>query len=562
VGAGSTLLLDEHFGAGDDRFLAELLSSRAEKKLAHFAPGWLADKRPWARRMLIEYIDDGCCRAYHRGLVKRLFKGAEAAGDDELMLHFLVAFDRAIERKAVTRHRWDAGTGRPRKVIAFELVTEAPARQPADKSDRSPEFSLYTRSYLQRRALRYFRQIGFRDQARFLAAVHKALGLYRDEHLARPEQLLDAWGLMHLLYHGSDVLVRHPRAIRVASGRTLAELEPAPLHAGAWKHSELDALFTLLVKAPSLLARRFVRAMIEAHHAPALSGLDMRRVKRLLWSPHEDVQVFGAELLQRATGAESLPVEEWLALLDIENPYALPLVCGLVERTVTPERLSLEQCIALACSRAAPVAELGLGWARGKPVATAEDLAICLRVSAAQAAIVREKAVAWALTHLLKLGSSVHLRELFDSRFADVRALALLTLTSEARFQDDLSLWAALAESPYPDARDHLLRHLDERRDRIDRESIEHVWATALLSVHRGSRSKRLVLQQLGERLQQQPERADRLLPLAAICLRSVREAERRHALGAIALAAFRCPELRQPIARYVPELELGTEPV
>jgi hypothetical protein len=35
VGAGSTWLLDEHFGAEDDRFLAELLPSRAENELAN-----------------------------------------------------------------------------------------------------------------------------------------------------------------------------------------------------------------------------------------------------------------------------------------------------------------------------------------------------------------------------------------------------------------------------------------------------------------------------------------------------------------------------------------------
>ena len=54
-----------------------MLSSRSDKKLLTLAERWFWDPRPFARRMLLAYIDDGCDRPNHRPLVKRLFKAAE-----------------------------------------------------------------------------------------------------------------------------------------------------------------------------------------------------------------------------------------------------------------------------------------------------------------------------------------------------------------------------------------------------------------------------------------------------------------------------------------------------
>ena len=50
------------------------------------------------QRMLRDYLSRPMNTYRHEVLVKRLFKMAEAANDDDLMAHFLVAFDRSIRR--------------------------------------------------------------------------------------------------------------------------------------------------------------------------------------------------------------------------------------------------------------------------------------------------------------------------------------------------------------------------------------------------------------------------------------------------------------------------------
>lgn len=79
AGAGSTIALSTYFDAGDPRFLAEVEKSDAALVLGNLALRWLGDRRPELRRMLLEYVDGGLERPNHQPLVKRLFKGAEAA---------------------------------------------------------------------------------------------------------------------------------------------------------------------------------------------------------------------------------------------------------------------------------------------------------------------------------------------------------------------------------------------------------------------------------------------------------------------------------------------------
>ena len=551
----SSLLLDEAFAAGDERFFAELLASTAAKKLRAFADPWYGDVRPFARQMLLRYIDDGGDRPHHRGLVKTLFKLAELNEDDEAMGHFLVAFDRLVKRSARSVAGWDRTTRTPTMLVQMVEDRSAPEKV-GNRDTKAPRFSQRTRRYLRRRAFRYFRALARRDAGRYGAAIRAALALYQDAHLDTPSQLLDAWGLMHALYWGSPVLDRQPRGIRVASGRSLAELAPAPFCPESWGGS-LNGLLDLVEKARSRTARVFAIGLLERDYAAVLGSVKVARLKGLLRSPHEEVQTFAAKLLRTATGIEGLSVDDWLALLRIDNPTALPLLCELVVKHLLPARLTLAQCIELACARPAPVAEVGLRWARQKPIVGEAGLLAVIALARAESPRTRAEAITW-VTGLLEAADAAraeHLRELLDARHADVRALALALFLRAPRFRDSTLLWAALSESPYDDVRAFLVRHLKERESTFAPDTLRHVWVTILLGVHRGGKSKRAALRQIAERVARRPADASALLPLLGLALRSVRPPERRAALAAVARAAFLEPALRAAIARDLPEL-------
>lgn len=564
----SLVLIDELFEAGHDRFLAEVLACTADKKLESLAPKWYADPRPWARAMLVAYVEEGCDRPRHRVLVKALLNLAEQHEDDELMGCFLRAFDRLVRHELRTRQGWD-WSSRQHTTFRYLKRVEPPRSRPretqalwkhGDYRFASPWFSTTTRRYLRRRAYRWFRMLGYRDRERFFAGVMAALARYRDEDFEKSEQLLDAYGLMSLLYHHSDVLVRDSHRLHVASGRTLAELEPAPVHPEAWR-GRAEPMLRLLARSECLFIRRFVVRWLEREEAEALRGLDARSLVPLAKSAHGDVRAFAVRLLENASGLGALPIADWLALLALDDPEVLSIVCRLVEAHVDPSRLSLEQCVTLACARSAPVAELGFAWTKARTIADGEALQEVMALARAEAPKVREEAALWLLELVTgSLGTAEHLRDLIDAPHADVRAEALAVMEREARFRDAPGLWLALSESPYPDVLQALVRHLSEREKALPSGRIEHIWATVLLSVHRGNRAKRSALRQIAERIARRPERAETLLPILRVALRSVREAERNAALASVCRAAFENPSLRGAIAEHVPELVLFPE--
>lgn len=561
MAGASSLLLDEHFAAGDPRFLDEVFASSAGRKLKSLVKRWYEDRRPFAREALLRYIADGCDRPHHKPLVKGLFKAAEAAGDDEVMAHFMVAFDRLIHRKIRTVDAWDYKQRKSVKTVLVEPDLTLPL---TSRGDNEPRFSRRTRRYLQRRALRYFRKLGAKDLDRYGKAVRIALPLYQDIHLDAPHKLLDSWSLMHVLYHGSKILSRVPRGIVLAPGRGLSELSPSPMCYGAWLE-RLGDVVTLLKKAESRTVRAFALHLLQTEYALSLHTIPVLRLRALLLSPHEEVQNFAAELLQTAADIHLMPASEWLALLSVESPIALGIVCELFQKHVSPSRLSLAECVMLGCQRPAPVAELGLSWAKSKKLTGEADLVTLLGFAKAECPKVREEGARWVCETLEKSMATqpVYVRELLDSRYSDVRGHALLLLARDARFRDSQVLWSALAESPYDDVRAFLIRHVGERGGLSTPGSMRQVWATVLLGIHKGSRAKRLGLSQVAAAIARAPDRADELLPLLGIALRSVRPPERRAALHAVAYAAARSPALLDALARLLPEIRIeSTEAV
>ena len=562
--APSALALEAMFTAGDPGVLDEVLATTSEKRLASLAVPWLADTRPSMRRALLAYVDDGCDRPGHRPLVKGLFKGAEAHGDDELLAHFAVAFDRLTPRIPTVRWGWVSGSWQP--VAHVLAVNPALRSREGDVKHGGPDrFTRATRQYLARRVFRDLRRIAKADLPRYGRLVRTMLALYEDVHLARPEALLDSWTLVHVLWAWSPVLERDPRGVRVAKGRSLAELAPAPYHPAAFRGVR-DELLALLVTARSRVVRAWVAAWLEKEYEAELSGVPMATLRALLASGDSAVSGLGAKLLERADGLSVMPVDEWLALLESPDATALATVVRLFAARVSPKRLSLGACAKLACSPAAVVAELGLSAARDKPIATPGDLAAVASIArAAEVKAVREAAARWTL-ELLSSGARAlarpeHLRDLFDSRHPEVREIAAEVVTAQPEHRS-LPLWFSLVESPYEDVRALVIRFASEWQAEAGASELEHLAATAILAIHRGAASKPAVMRRLADRVVERPEEADRLLPVLALALRSVRGPERTSALASVARAAVRSEAVRAAALRHMPELTVGTEVV
>src|SRR5437879_15023 len=99
MASGSWLVLEELLERGDAAFVDALRGCQDAERLASFAASWYADRRPAARRLLLQYLLRPLNAYHHEGLVKRLFKLAENAADDEVMAHFLVLLDRSLRRE-------------------------------------------------------------------------------------------------------------------------------------------------------------------------------------------------------------------------------------------------------------------------------------------------------------------------------------------------------------------------------------------------------------------------------------------------------------------------------
>jgi hypothetical protein len=396
---------------------------------------------------------------------------------------------------------------------------------------------------------------------RYGNAIRGALALYRDDWLDKPERVLDAWGLVHVCYYGSPVLNRDSYGIRVVDGRSMGELEPAPLYPQAWENI-FEGVFKLLTTARSRTVRVFAIALLRENYARDLNKLGVARLRPLLASSHEEVQTFGSELLRTADGIASMSISDWLDLLGIDNQSALVVLCEAIRKHVSPARLTLDQCIDLACSPVSPVAELGFDWAKNKKIDGKLGLGAILRLATARAPRVREAAAKWVVSVLSgsKDARMEHVRDLIDARYDDVRREGMGLFEGDVRFKDDPTLWASLAENPYDDVRVFLLKHLVEREKALGATALQRVWASTILAVHRGSQHKRTALTQISERIVAQPSEAEPLLTLFSYALRSVRPPERRAALAAVSRAAFRAPALRSAIGRKLPELSLFAE--
>ncbi len=588
--APSALALQALLEEGSPRLLDAVLDTDETALLRGLAERWYQDPRPELRQSLHAYVDDGLIRVNHQPLAKRIFKLAEAAEDHETMAHILVACDRMARRRLVSRGWYDYQNRTYRERQEVRPLVNIPRRSPTRNmkpiNGRCPKpeprrlvdpwtgerrtiatthlatFSFRTRRYLARRAWRYFRSLAKANPSAYRDAVTVALTLYEDEHLSESLELLDAWGLVHTLYHHSALLEQGRQGWIVNPGCALSELNYAPYAAQVWTEAP-QPLFGLVSRARSRVVRCFALDQLKRHHGQTLNAVPFDQVRRFLISPHEEVMQFGAELFENAAGIELLSVDEWMSLLAVPNPFAMPIILRVFQNSVRPERLDDAALIRLAGTTNAPAATLALTWLRERKIDSADALQARLELAHAPANTVRKAAAQWLCERLdtEAFATPGHVRELLDANHQDVRTEALALLVRNPAFGRDVSLWVSMSETPYDDVRSGLLARLEAEDQDLNAEAMHRVWAAVLLAVHRGSRAKARAARQIATRLIKEPTRAEDLLPLLAVSLKSLRRPEKTSAIAAVARALFHHPGLQGLVQEHLPGLSVEAGP-
>lgn len=605
MAAGSWSLAEEMFDRGDAAFVDELRRVHFASRLGDFATRWIADPRPFARAALLDYLSRPLNCYRHEPLVKRLFKLAERAGDDELLGAFLAAFDRAIRRvrKTITRHKHDTFPNQAAAEAAMrawesegygsasvqnwsgrfyayahkqETVVVMPGNtampRPPERDwkknlpidDRSSEklakrfvlFSLPTRRYLRRRAWRYFRLLGKRDPARYVHAAVQFLTRYTDADTDSDNHLLDNWGLMHALFRDNPALARPAKGWDFAPGQSIADLAPAPYQESAWA-TDAVAVFAVLLGAQCRAVRQWSIRMLRQHHESWLAAQPVKTLLKLADHADPDLSALGFELLEKAPDLSAVPVDEWLIRLGGDDLEKLQRLSSLLARRLDPAWVQPADVLRLAGYRSKPVAELGLSLLKRRTW-SADDAAALLALVQAESEAVRPELTRWLRDTLAGFGPApaAWLLEFLDSKHADVRASGWAWL-NESALRDDPAIWHRLVESPYDDVRGSLVAELARRAAGSDPDTVRLLWATVLLNVVRGGRRKPGVIAQVVARLSTHPAEADRLLPLLAVAVRSLRGPEFRAGLAGMVRLAETNAELTPAIRQRFPELQL-----
>lgn len=579
----SKLMLDECFAAGDDRFLDEFVRFHSWNLLLAYIERWVADEREWAREQIIAYLQTDLNHPGHEVVVKRLFKHFEAAADHEMMGWFMVAFDRLVRRRRMKQFHYDWSTRRswseqhlraiPNKTIvsgmreqreAFNPMTGQPisyTHQYPTNSARNQLFTHRTRNYLRRRVWRYFRCLSYSNPAEYVAGISRALCQYRDADFEAGENIIDNWSLMHACYFHHEGVQFGPSHTNLTAGHSLSELSPAPYQPDAWKdEAAVEHLVTMILDANSSLVRIWAMEMLQTEHQAAIGRLDVRTLIRLLSHIDQRVQQFAAELFGEHPGLSSLPIATWLELLDQADPGVLNLICEAMRKHVSAERLDNVQMLELAKARPVPVARMAFEMLQERHRERGFSSGELMQLSGVGCEVLAGEITGWCLQHFSSENTYEPdaVIEFFDSLSKAMRTAAVDWLQSDdCPGRNDPVLWARLIETPFDDVRLRLVEDL-ERRASISgatADAVSPVWAAVILGVHRGGRTKLKAVCQIRDVVAEDHRRAESLLPVLAVAMRSVREPERRSALSAVATLVDQHVELHDAVRRHIPEL-------
>ena len=436
MAAGSWSLVEELFARGDDQFVGELRHVHFADRLGGFASRWIADQRPFARQALFEYLSLPLNCYRHEPLVKRLFKLAEKAGDDELMRrvpHGVRSHDPPRQTEADTLQApvvSDSDSGRAtspemggRRLFArpgqwggesiLRLRLEAGrSRRHAGEYPDAPAGRIgpqeeSTHPRLHAAALReaiptllashaplsappglaLLPRIGKSNPERYLRAAAGFLSRYTDSDTDSDIHLLDNWGFVHALFRYSPAPGVPGAGWEFAPGKTLADLAPAPRFEAAWACAPGGRL-RVAAEGERSNGPPVGRPDAAAHHAilarvPARGDL-------LRLADHDDSSLsdLGFDLLESAPNLESVPVEEWLKRLDGDDLAKLQRLSALLTRRLDPARMNTADALRLAAHRSKPVADLGLAMLRRRAF-TVGDAVVLLPLVQAECDLAR-----------------------------------------------------------------------------------------------------------------------------------------------------------------------------
>jgi hypothetical protein len=563
---GQMMLAEEYFATENPAFLETVRKANQPKALAALTDRWKKDPRPWAREQLLAYVAQPLNCPGHQPVVKRLFKQAEETGDHEVMVAFLVAFDRLVRREIRTKRHWDfrARTSyeEERLVTPRDVLPLKPERFNIRYSPKAKLFKYRTRYYLQRRAWRYFRRLGHREPMKYLPAIVNALARYDDADLQKGENILDSWSLMHACFAKSDVLEIGATHVQLKEGRTLGELTPAPAFPDAWKKPEsAPMVLALAVRARARLVRLWAMQLFQREHST--HAVSLENILSLLEHEDADVQQFGSKLLESSGVLATLPISSWFRLLQTKNEDALQRVCDAFAKHVSADRLDLAQSVELASVRPVPVARLGQKYLQGRTITSPAEREQISMLANAKCSAIAGDLTAWALKFLgtKENYSCDQVIRFFDSNQDQSRMAAWTWMTADsAPALGDPALWSRLAETPHDDLRLRVIDYL-QRQTRLpgaDANRLENIWRSVLLGVHRGGRQKAKAVRQISQAIVENPQRVDTLLPVLAVAVRSVRGPESRAGLAAVVTLAETRPELAEAVRRHLPEMKFA----
>ncbi len=578
----SKLLLDECFAAADDRFLPELIKFRSPDIITAYVQQWVVDSRPWARQQLINYLAMDLNFPGHELFVKRAYRHFESVHDHEMLGHFMVTFDRLVRRSRIAVPRWDRST---RELIQDEHLFARPNKTVIPETGRTAThgtgkhqwtFSLpdirnkaknrlfrhRTRNFLRRRVWRYFRWLSYKNPSEYLAAISRALCVYTDTEFKLGENIIDNWSLMHACYFHSDALKFTAAHTNLAPGQSLATLSAAPYRAEIWQTSDgTTHLINLVRNAQSSLVRVWAMELLQRDHQQAIHQIDLKILVALLKHSDTRVQEFTSQLFRDHQGLGSMTVSAWLELMAQSDRSLLPMICEAMTRHVATARLDNAQLLALATAQPVPVAALGMRLLQQRHEEHRLSTAEITQLSRTQCTATAEELTTWAMQQLNSAEnySVDSIVEFFDGLMEPMRAAAMTWLEdSSSRGHEDAVLWSRLIETPFDDVRLRLV-HCLQRRTTVpdaDANSLNHLWCSVLLGVHRGGRTKLAAMRQIQAAIQRDSRHVTKLLPVLSVAARSLRAPERRGAIAVLASLKNGNPELEAAIRSHLPELQ------